>query len=31
MESNLVNAQSTAYELPENGRTDGPKRVGEPH
>jgi len=27
-ESNLVTAQSTAYEPPENGRTYGPKHVG---
>jgi hypothetical protein len=28
MESNLVSAQSTAHELPEDGRTYGPKHVG---
>jgi len=27
-ESNLVTAQSTAHEPPENGRTYGPKHVG---
>jgi hypothetical protein len=27
-ESNLVTAQSTAYEFPEDGRKYGPKRVG---
>ena len=27
-EPNLVTAQSTAYEPPENGRMSGPKRVG---
>ena len=28
MESNLVTAQSTAHEPPEDGRTYGPKHVG---
>ena len=28
MESNLVTAQSTAHELPEDGRNYGPKHVG---
>jgi hypothetical protein len=28
MESNLVTAQSTAHEPPEDGRTDGPKHAG---
>jgi hypothetical protein len=28
MDSNLVTAQSTAHEPPEDSRTDGPKHVG---
>jgi hypothetical protein len=30
-ESNLVTAQSTAHEPTEDGRTNGPKHIGQPH